>query len=125
MPGLHYSWNPDERGIHLTYDGPDGSHHVLFASLDQEDVFRDGEGRAVGRVLPGDTIVLDPAAISSDLVKDDEPRLCPAPVRDRRTNDLGLDYEIYIKSIVNPENLTPLYGVCTSESYESGFIRRL
>lgn len=109
MPGLHYSWNPDERGIHLTYDSADGSHRVFFASLDKEDVFRDGQGRAVGRVLPGDTIALDPAAISSDLVQDDEPRLCPAPVKDRRTNDLGLDYENYIKSIVNPGNPTPPY----------------
>lgn len=109
MPGLHYTWNPDERGIHLTYDSPDGSHRVIFAPLDKENVFRDSQGRAIGRVLPGDTIALDPAAISSDLVQDDEPRLCPAPVKDRRTNDLGLDYENYIKSIVNPVNPTPPY----------------
>lgn len=63
-------------------------------SLDKDDVFRDGGGRAVGMVLPGNTVALDPAALSSDLVQEDEPRLCPAPVKDRRTNDLGLDYEI-------------------------------
>jgi hypothetical protein len=36
-------------------------------------------------------------------------RLCPEPAKDRRTNDLGLAYENYIKSIANPENPTPAY----------------
>ncbi len=52
-------------------------------------------------------MAIDAAAVSPDLVEDDEPRLCPAPVKDKRTNDLGLEYENYIKSIVNPENPTP------------------
>jgi hypothetical protein len=30
VPGLRYSWNPDERGIHLAYDNPDGDHLVFF-----------------------------------------------------------------------------------------------
>jgi hypothetical protein len=30
-------------------------------------------------------------------------------VNDKRTNDFGLEYENYIKSIVNPENPTPSY----------------
>ncbi len=61
----------------------------------------------VGRVLSSSTVAIDVAAVSPDLVDDDEPKLCPDPVKDRRTNDIGLDYENYIKSIVNPENPTP------------------
>jgi hypothetical protein len=110
MPGLRYSWNPDERGIHLTYDSVDGGHNVLFAPLDKDDVFRDGQGRAIGRVLPGDMIALDPAAISSDLVQDDEPRLCPAPAPDK-PNETGREYENYIKALVNPPPDTTPSGI--------------
>lgn len=52
---------------------------------------------------------MDAAAVSPNLVNKDEPRLCPDPTKDRRTNDLGLEYENYIKTIVNPENPTPPY----------------
>lgn len=107
VPGLRYSWNPDERGIHLAYDNPDGDHLVFFASLDKDDIFRDGQGRSVGRLLPGNTITLDPAAISSDLVQNDELRLCPAPAKDNRTNDKGLAYEMYVRNIINPGDATP------------------
>jgi hypothetical protein len=48
---------------------------------------RSKRGRVVGRLLPGGTLAIDPNSISSDLVKDDEPRLCPSPVKDRRTNN--------------------------------------
>jgi hypothetical protein len=58
-------------------------------------------------LLPGNTITLDPAAISSDLVQNDEPRLCPAPAKDNRTNDKGLAYEMYVRNIINPGDATP------------------
>lgn len=106
MPGLRYSWNRDETLLHLTYADPDGGQHSFSAQLDG-DVFRDAQGRVVGRVLSDSTVAIDAAALSSDLVDDDEPRLCPDTTKDKRTNDLGLDYENYIKSIVNPENPTP------------------
>jgi hypothetical protein len=106
IPGLRYSWNRDEAQLHFTYEGPNGQQHVLTGQLDN-DVFRDDRGRVVGRVLPGSTIAIDPDSISSDLVKDDEPRLCPAPVNDRRTNNLGLAYEMYVRGIINPGNPTP------------------
>jgi hypothetical protein len=108
MPGLRYSWNRDETLLHLTYADPDGGQHSFSAQLDG-DVFRDAQGRVVGRVLSDSTVAIDAAAVSSDLVDDDEPRLCPDTKKDKRTNDLGLDYENYIKSIVNPENPTPTF----------------
>jgi hypothetical protein len=106
IPGLHYSWNRDEALLHFTYEGPDGQQRTITALLD-DGVFRDGQGHAIGRVLPGGSIVIDPAAISSDLVKEDEPRLCPAQVPDKRTNNLGLAYEMYVRGIINPGNPTP------------------
>jgi hypothetical protein len=108
IPGLRYSWNRDETLIHLTYADPDGGHRIFPAQLDG-DVFRDAQGRVVGRVLSDSTVAIDAAAVSSDLVDGDAPRLCPDTTKDKRTNDLGLDYENYIKSIVNPENPTPSY----------------
>jgi hypothetical protein len=106
IPGLRYSWNRDEALLHFTYEGPDGQQRIITAQLD-DDVFRDGQGHAIGRLLPGGSIVIDPAAISSDLVKEDEPRLCPAQVPDKRTNKLGLAYEMYVRGIINPGNPTP------------------
>jgi hypothetical protein len=108
IPGLRYSWNRDETLLHLTYVDPDGGQSVFSAQLD-EDLFRDAHGRVVGRVLSDSTVAIDAAAVSSDLVDDDTPRLCPDTTKDKRTNDLGLYYENYIKSIVNPENPTPSY----------------
>jgi len=106
IPGLRYSWNRDETLLRLTYDDPDGRQHIFSAELDG-DVFRDAQGRVIGRVLSGSNVAIDAAAVSSDLADEDEPRLCPDPKKDRRTNEMGLDYENYIKSIVNPENPTP------------------
>jgi hypothetical protein len=108
IPGLRYSWNRDETLLRLTYEDPDGNQHTFSAQLDG-DVFRDPQGRVIGRVLSGSNVAIDAAAVSSDLVDEEEPRLCPDPVKDRRTNDKGLAYENYIKTIVNPENPTPPY----------------
>ena len=108
IPGLRYSWNRDETLLRLTYDDPDGGQHSFAAQLDG-DVFRDAQGRIIGRVLSGSNVAIDAAAVSPDLVDEDEPKLCPDPVKDKRTNDLGLAYENYIKGIVNPENPTPSY----------------
>lgn len=104
--GLRYSWNRDESLLHLAYDNPDGGQRTFSAQLDG-DVFRDARGRVIGRVLSGSNVAIDANAVSPDLVNEDEPRFCPLPVKDKRTNDFGLDYENYIKSIVNPGNPTP------------------
>lgn len=58
-------------------------------------------------MLPDGTIALDPAAISSDLVQDDEPRLCPAPGPDK-PNKAGREYANYVKAFVNPFPSTTL-----------------
>jgi hypothetical protein len=107
VPGLRYAWNRDESLLHLTYDDSDGSARTFTAEL-QDDLFRDTGGRVVGRVLPGGSVVIDPAAISPNLVDEDEPKLCPMPGPDKRGgSERAKDYEDYVKSIVNPENPTP------------------
>jgi len=106
LPGLHYAWNRDETVIHFTYDSGDGKQRTFTAQL-EDDVFRDEHGHVVGRVLPDGTIAFDTAAISPDLVDDDEPKLCPAPGKDRSGSERGRDYEDYVKKFVNPENPTP------------------
>lgn len=58
-------------------------------------------------VVQSGNVVIDPGAVSDSLKQDDEPKLCPAPVKDRRTNEKGKDFEIYVKSIFNPGNPTP------------------
>jgi hypothetical protein len=106
LPGLHYAWNRDETQIEFTYDGGDGTPRKFTAQL-QDDLFRDERGHVVGRVLPDGTVAIDTAAVSPDLADEDEPKLCPAPSKDRGGNERGRDYEDYVKSVVNPDNPTP------------------
>ena len=82
LPGLSYAWNRDETQLHLTYDSPDRGQ-VTFSAHLEDDVFRDDRGQVVGRVLSDGSIAIDTAAVSADLARDDEPKLCPAPAPDR------------------------------------------
>lgn len=106
LPGLRYGWNRDERSLQFTYDTGDGKPRAFSAQL-EDDVFRDEHGHVVGRVLPDGTIAIDTAAISSDLADEDEPKLCPAPGKDKDSSERGRDYEDFIKKEVNPDNPTP------------------
>lgn len=106
LPGLRYGWNRDERSLQFTYDSGDGKQRTFFAQL-EDDEFRDEHGHVVGRVLPDGTIAIDPEAVSSDLQNEDEPKLCPAPDKDKDGGERGRDYEDYVKKEVNPDNPTP------------------
>jgi hypothetical protein len=106
MPGLRYSWNGYDGVLHLIYERVDGGHRTVTAHQD-DDLFRDERGRIVGVVLPNGILAVEPGAIFPELTNDDEPKLCPDRSRDKRTNDKGLEYENYIKTLVNPGNPTP------------------
>ena len=80
------------------------------------DVFRDEDGRVIGRVIGDNNVAVDLFAVLPDLVKKrDEPRLCPEPARDvpgsdrglRYKDNLGRQYEDFLKSLINPEAPTP------------------
>ena len=80
--GLHYSWNRDEALLHFNYDAGNGEQRTFAAYVDG-DTFRDEQGRVIGRVLPDGGILIESAVASPELVKDDEPRLCPIPGPDK------------------------------------------
>jgi hypothetical protein len=106
IPGLRFWQNRDEALLHLTYDSPDGGQHT-FAAYFHDDELRDEHGKVIGRVLPDGGVLIQSAVVSPNLAKDDEPRLCPAPGPDKK-NELGREYESYVKSFVNPPpNTTP------------------
>lgn len=109
IPGLRYSWNRDETVLHLTYDRGRGAQLTFALHLDDEFI-RDDRGKIVGRVIGGNRIAIDAIAISSDLVKQGEPRLCPAYAPDRPGSDQGKpyeenrarQYEDFVKLLINP-----------------------
>jgi len=109
VPGLRYSWNRDEAVIQFTYNAPDGTRRT-FTAWRQGDKVRDINEKVIGRVLPGDIVAFDLAAIAPDLVKQNDPKLCPEPpVPDRPGSDQGKSYEEnrsrqyedYIKKFIN------------------------
>jgi hypothetical protein len=61
--------------------------------------------------LADDTIFIDAAAVSPDLVKSDEPRLCPAPGPDKPGGEKGRAYEDFVKRVVNPPPYTTPTGI--------------
>lgn len=113
IPGLRYSWNRDELALHLTYDHA-GTQRTFAAYLDG-DVFRDEDGRVIGRVIGNNNVAVDLFAVLPDLVKSDEPRLCPAYAPDVPGSDRGLQYEEdrarqyedFLKKLINPDAPTP------------------
>jgi len=109
VPGLHYAFNRDEAVVQFTYDAPDGTRRT-FTAWREGDVVRNINERIIGRVLPADTIAFDLATIAPDLVKQNEPKLCPEPpVPDKEGSDQGKpyeenrarQYEDYIKKFIN------------------------
>jgi hypothetical protein len=129
-PGLNYSLNHDEGSLRITRSGPAGDETVAAAHLGQDGVFRDGTGAPIARAA-GSSVVIDPdavraAAATKEKQKDDaganvsaeaqtqtkreEPKLCPDPgpenINGRKAFDV--QYEQYVRSIVNPQRQPPL-----------------
>jgi hypothetical protein len=116
IPGLRYSWNRDETWLSLTYDRGDEAQRTFALQVDG-DFIRDDDGKVVGHVIGGNRIALDTFALLPDLVKEDEPRLCPAPAPDAAGSDQGRpyeenrarQYEDFVKLLINlpPTGPTP------------------
>jgi hypothetical protein len=114
IPGLRYSWNRDETVLHLTYGRAGGAQRTFALHLDDK-VVRDDNGREVGRVIGENQIAIDTLAVLPDLVKQDQPRLCPAPAPDVAGSDQGKEYdenrsrqyEDFLKLLVNPPPMGP------------------
>ncbi len=109
IPGLRYSWNRDETVLHLTYDRAGGAPRTFALRIDG-DLIRDDDGKVVGQVIGGNRIAIDTIAVLPDVVKQDQPRLCPAPAPDRPGSDRGKlyeedrarQYEDFVKLLINP-----------------------
>jgi hypothetical protein len=117
IPGLRYFWNRDETSLYLKYDRPGAGKRTVALRINDKDHVIDEEGQVVGKVVGGNKISIDTVAVLPDLVKQDEPRLCPAPKPDRPGSDQGKEYEDnparqyedFVKRIINPppEGPTP------------------
>jgi hypothetical protein len=109
IPGLRYAWNRDQTLLHLTYDRGGGAQRTYALQVDG-DFIRDDDGKVVGRVVGGNRIAIDTIAVLPDLVKQDQPRLCPAPAPDVPGSDQGKtyeenrsrQYEDFVKRLINP-----------------------
>jgi hypothetical protein len=110
LPGGHYSWNRDEAQLYLRYEGPDGAQRTILARR-RGNTFVDDQRRVIGRVLPDDSVLIDAAAVSPNLLKDDEPRACPAPGPDKASGAKGRAYEDFVKTFVNPPPYTTPSGI--------------
>ena len=111
QPPLHYRWYGDERALILSYADASGVQHAIEAELGEDGFFRDQKGRVVGRRLPDGTMIIDRAALFSQVeAKTKEPEACPAAGPDRPHKN-GLLFEDFMKKIINPGNPTPTgYG---------------
>jgi hypothetical protein len=107
LPGGRYSWKRDEAELHITYETADGQQRTFIAQRKEQE-FLDPQGRVVGRILPDDQVIIDADVLPGRPANDNEPKLCPLPQEDRRTNQRGLAYEAFMRPIVNPGMPTPL-----------------
>jgi hypothetical protein len=107
LPGGRYVWNRDETQLHLTYETADGQQHTFTAQLKGQR-FLGPQGQVVGRVLPQGSVTIETDALPGRPANDNEPKLCPLPQPDKRTNDKGLAYEAFMRPLVNPGMPTPL-----------------
>jgi hypothetical protein len=107
LPGGRYSWNRDEAQLHITYETADGQQRTFIAQRKGQK-FLDPQGQVVGRILPDDHVVIDADVLPGRPADNNEPKLCPLPEPDKRTNDKGLAYEAFMRPLVNPGIPTPL-----------------
>ena len=59
-------------------------------------------------MLPDGHVAIDADVLPGRPANDNEPKLCPRPQPDKRTNDKGLEYEAFMRPLVNPFMPTPL-----------------
>lgn len=126
VDGLTFLFRAGETTLYLDYAPKDGRRRSLTATLGVDEVFRVKDGRIVGLKLPGGALVLDPGALSRELSRDDEPKLCPKPEEDKaggsgEQGERARDFEDFIKAMLNPDAPTPRgYGVQLPNPQDGG-----
>ncbi len=107
-PGLRVGRLVGETGWRVIYDNQDGDEQTILQRPDG--TLRDPQGQVVGRVLPNGHVAIDLASVAPGYLKDNEPRYCPAPVKDNYgagPNSVARAYEDQVKERVNPAEPTP------------------
>lgn len=110
-PDLSYHYDQGEGRLTIFRTDADGKHVVYFErSFDPDGIFRDADGRAIGRIVDGG-IVIDPDTIPDAKLrsetKEREPKLCPDPGPDQPGGEKGRDYQRYIGWLNNGVALPP------------------
>ena len=108
-PDFSYKYDQDTGLLTVTRQNADGTTDVVFSGHhDKDAVFRDKNGNAIGRYL-GDSVALDADAVRGyqapgpATTRDDDPKVCPAPEKDKpggKTNEGGVAYEEYVGKVV-------------------------
>lgn len=122
--GLNYQINHDEGTLRITRAGKT----VVAARLGAGGLYRDETGRPIARTVGG-SVIIDPDALhtavkakesdetsvktgaeASTEAKREEPKLCPDPGPDKAggRKEFDIQYEQFIRSIVNPQRQPPL-----------------
>jgi hypothetical protein len=113
LPGWRYSWNRDETTLYLKYDHPGVPQRTVALRINDKDEVLDEKGRVVGKVIGGNKITIDTVAVLPDVVRENEPKLCPAYEPDVPGSDQGKppdenrsrQYEDFVKLIINPPSI--------------------
>ena len=123
-PDIRFKYDEDAGVFTIHRDGGDGSTYGFSGRPDADGVFRDDQGRAYARRLADGTIIIDldalPQPKTDTANSDNQPKLCPDPVRDKRNLldengnldptkvDRAAEYQAYISGIVNPRKSLPI-----------------
>ena len=109
-PEFSYKYDQDTGRLTVTRQNPDGTTDTVFSGHhDKDAVFRDQNGNAIGRYL-GDSVALDADAVRGyqapgpATTRDDDPKVCPAPEKDKgggKSNEGGVAYEEYVGEVVH------------------------
>jgi len=109
LPGWRYSWNRDETTLYLKYDRAGVPQRTVALRINDKDEVLDKEGKVVGKVIGGNKITIDTMAVLPDVVREDEPKLCPEYKPDVPGSDQGKpydenrsrQYEDFVKRFIN------------------------
>ena len=108
-PGdVSYFHNPDETAIQFKYTAADGVQRTFTATPGPGGDYQGPNGRTIARLAKAAGkvgLIVSAAALTA--ADSDQPKLCPAPVKDRPGGAKGRAYEDFGKAYFNPGNPTP------------------
>ena len=114
-PDVDFEYNYDGDILTL-WQGEGANSQVIFRGRpDAEGLIRDESGHAVGRKLADGSVIIDPDAVPDTIGSrsatddDNDPKLCPDPVKDRpgHKTERAIDYQAFISGLVNPHDPLP------------------